>query len=136
MREQTTLEPTEAVQRITQKVLLLESPREPNSDLLAFYVEKLVNDILDYCHRDDFPEGLVYTVVDLIRKRLADEAEAAGNAEELGMAIKGPLSAVKMDDTEFKFAVKSADLSGCLSDLDLDSIKPKLRLYRKLVSLP
>lgn len=136
MREQTTLEPTEAVQRITQKVLLLESQRELNNDLLAFYVEKLVSDILDYCRRNDFPEGLVYTAVDLIRKRLADEAEAAGNAEELGMSIKGPLSAVKMDDTEFKFAVKSADLSGCLSDLDLESIKPKLRLYRKLVSLP
>ncbi len=135
MREQPALEQTEAIQRITEKVLQLESQRELNSDLLAFYVEKLVNDILDYCHRNDFPEGLVYTAVDLIRKRISDEAEAAGNSGEFGVAVKGPLASVKMDDTEFKFAVKSADLSGCLSDLDLESIKPKLRLYRKVVSL-
>lgn len=134
MREQPALEQMEAVQRITEKVLQLESQRELNSDLLAFFVEKLVADILDYCHRNDFPEGLVYTAVDLIRKRLSDEAEATGATEELGMTIKGPLSEVKMDDTQFKFAVKSADLSGCLSDLDLESIKPKLNLYRKVVS--
>ena len=134
MREPKGLEPTEAARAITEKVLLLESQRELNPDLLAFYVEKLVNDILDYCHREDFPESLVHTAVDLIRKRLADEEEAREGAGDLGMAIKGPLSSVKMDDTEFKFAVKSADISGCLSDLDLESIKPKLRLYRKVVS--
>lgn len=122
------------MQAITGKVLLLESQRELNSDLLAFYVEKLVNDILDYCHREDFPESLVHSAVDLIRKRLSDTDETAGNSEELGMAVKGPLSSIKMDDTEFKFAVKEADITGCLSDLDFESIKAKLRLYRKVVS--
>ena len=125
------MEKTEAIQQITQKVLLLENQRSLNNDLLAFYVEKLVGDILDYCHREDFPDTLIYTVVELIRKRLVDEA---GSTDMEGMAVRGPLSSVKMDDTEFKFAVANVDATGCLADLDFDSIKPKLNLYRKVVS--
>lgn len=125
------MERTEAIQQITQKVLLLESQRSLDENLLAFYVEKLVGDILDYCHREDFPDTLVYTVVDLIRKRLADEG---GAADMEGMAVRGPLSAVKMDDTEFRFAVANVDATGCLADLDFNSIKAKLNLYRRVVS--
>lgn len=120
-----------AVTAITEKVQLLESERQLKSDLLTFYIEKLVTDILDYCHRDDFPDALVYTVVDLIRKRLSDEDSKT--ASEL-QGLRGPLSSVKMDDTEFSFAVNGVDATGCLSDLDFDSIKPKLNLYRKAVS--
>lgn len=116
---------------VVEKVQLLESERQLKSDLLTFYIEKLVTDILDYCHRDDFPDALVYTVVDLIRKRLSDEDSKA--ASEL-QGIRGPLSSVKMDDTEFSFAVNGVDATGCLSDLDFDSIKSKLNLYRKVVS--
>lgn len=112
-------------------MLLLESQRSLNEDLLAFYVEKLVGDILDYCHREDFPDTLVYTVVDLIRKRLADEDSGEDTP---GINARGPLSAVKMDDTEFKFAVANVDATGCLADLDFNSIKAKLNLYRKVVS--
>lgn len=126
------MEKTEAVQAITEKVQLLESGRELKPDLLAFYVEKLVSDILDYCHRPDFPETLVYTVVDLIRKRLADEDAAT---DESGIMARGPLSSVKMDDTEFRFAVANVDATGCLSDLDFSSIKAKLNIYRRVVSL-
>lgn len=122
-----------AVTAITEKVQLLESERQLKSDLLTFYIEKLVMDILDYCHRDDFPDALIYTAVDLIRKRLADEDSKT--TEELP-GVRGPLSAVKMDDTEFHFAVNNVDATGCLSDLDFDSIKPKLNLYRKAVSWP
>lgn len=132
MREQTGMEKEAAIQAITDKVLLLESQRSLlNPDLLAFYVEKLVEDILDYCHREDFPAALVFTVVDLIRKRLADE-DSTG--DEQGINSRGPLSSVKMDDTEFKFAVSNVDATGCLSDLDFSSIKPKLNIYRKVVS--
>ena len=131
MREQKTLTPEKATEQITAKILLLESQRSLNSDLLTFYVGKLIGDILDYCHRDDFPETLVYTVVDLIRKRLADED---GTGDEQGITSRGPLSSVKMDDTEFKFAVSNVDATGCLSDLDFSSIKAKLNLYRKVVS--
>lgn len=117
---------------ITEKVCLLES-RPLSEALLSFYVEKLVADILDYCHRADFPEPLVYSAVDLIRKRLADE-DTAGN--ELGVPTNAPLSSVKMDDTEFKFAVSNVDPAGCLADLDFATLKPKLNRWRKLVSLP
>ena len=125
------MEKTEAIRQITAKVLLLESQRSLNEELLAFYVEKLVGDILDYCHREDFPDTLVYTVVDLIRKRLSDED---GSGDISGINARGPLSAVKMDDTEFKFAVSNVDATGCLSDLDFSSIKAKLNIYRKVVS--
>ena len=131
MRELKTLTLEEATQEITEKILLLESQRSLNPDLLAFYVKKLIGDILDYCHREDFPETLVYTVVDLIRKRLSDED---GAGDETGINARGPLSSVKMDDTEFKFAVSNVDATGCLSDLDFSSIKTKLNLYRKAVS--
>ena len=79
-----------------------------------------------------FPETLVYTVVDLIRKRLADE----DGSEDSGMGLNTslPLSSVKMDDTEFKFAVNNVDATGCLSDLDFSTIKNKLKQYRKVVS--
>lgn len=121
----------EAVTAVVEKVQLLESERQLKSDLLTFYIEKVVADILDYCHRDDFPDALVYTAVDLIRKRLSDEDSKT--AAEL-QGIRGPLSSVTMDDTEFSFAVNGVDATGCLSDLDFDSIKPKLNLYRKVVS--
>lgn len=117
---------------ITEKVRLLES-RPLSEALLSFYVEKLVADILDYCHRADFPEPLVYSAVDLIRKRLADEDMAS---DELGVQASGPLSSVKMDDTEFKFAVSNIDPTGCLADLDFATLKPKLNRWRKVVSLP
>ncbi|NMD99828.1 hypothetical protein HF878_10255 [Selenomonas bovis] len=125
------MERQEAVKRVSEKVLLLTGEQKPNSDTLAFYIEKLVTDILDYCHRDDFPDALVYTVVELVQKRLADAASAAA-----GMAgdTHGPLQSVKMDDTEFHFAVSSVDPAACLSELSFDAIKPKLKLYRKAVS--
>ena len=125
------MERQEAVKRVSEKVLLLTGEQKPNSDTLTFYIEKLVADILDYCHRDDFPDALVYTVVELVQKRLADTANAAG-----GMAggLNGPLQSVKMDDTEFHFAVSSVDPATCLSELSFDAIKPKLKHYRKVVS--
>lgn len=126
------MEKLEAVEAISQKIQLLESDKQLNPDLLAFYIEKLVTDILDYCRRDDFPEALVYTVVDLVRKRLADEAGSEEETAAIGSS--GPLSAVKMDDTEFHFAVNNVNAAACLSDLSFDSVKAKLNLYRKVAS--
>lgn len=128
------MEKQEAIREITTKVRLLESKRTLDEGLLAFYVEKLVTDILAYCCRSDFPEPLVYSAVDLIRKRLADEDTSAGDA--LGIPTTAPLSSVKMDDTEFKFAVSNVDPAGCLADLDFATLKPKLNRWRKVVSLP
>ena len=53
-----------------------------------------------------------------------------------GIPVNGPLSSIKMDDTEFKFAVNNVDGFGLMSDYDFGSIKGKLNLYRKAVSLP
>ena len=125
------MEKQEAIREITTKVRLLESKRTLDEGLLTFYVEKLVADILDYCHRTDFPEPLIFSAVDLIRKRLADEDTAS---DELGVQASGPLSSVKMDDTEFQFAVSNIDPTGCLADLDFATLKLKLNLYRKVVS--
>ncbi len=125
------MERQEAVKQVSEKVLLLAGEPKPNSDALAFYIEKLVADILDYCHRDDFPDALVYTVVELVQKRLADTAASTAGAPG---GSHGPLQSVKMDDTEFHFAVSSVDPAACLSELSFDAIKPKLKLYRKAVS--
>ena len=128
------MEKQEAIRNITEKVRLLERHRTIDTGLLAFYVKKLVVDILAYCCRKDFPDALVYSAVDLIRKRLADEDTAVGN--ELGVPSNAPLASVKMDDTEFKFAVSNIDPTGCLADLDFATLKPKLNRWRKVVSLP
>lgn len=126
------VEKQEAIREIATKVRLLESKRTLDEGLLTFYVEKLVTDILGYCHRADFPDALIYSAVDLIRKRFADEDASADS--ELGIQAAGPLSGVKMDDTEFQFAVSNIDPTGCLADLDFATLKPKLNLYRKVVS--
>lgn len=125
------MERQEAVKQVSEKVLLLAGEQKPNSDTITFCTEKLVTDILDYCHRDDFPDALVYTVVELVQKRLAD---AAGAAAGMAGGTHGPLQSIKMDDTEFHFAVSSVDPAACLSELNFESIKPKLKLYRKAVS--
>lgn len=79
--------------------------------------------------------ALVYTAVDLVGKRLDDLQSSADEAEEGDIPTRGPLSSIKMDDTEFSFAVNSVSASGVLSDYDFDSIKAKLNLYRRAVSL-
>ena len=128
----------EAIETINQKIQLTAPERQLTSEIWKFWIEKLVSDILDYCHRQDFPETLIYTCVELILKRLSD-AELS-TPDENG-AVNLPLSEIKMDDTSFKFdttfAAKTtaADNVGLLSDSDFETIKPRLNLYRKVVSL-
>ncbi len=128
----------QAAALITARVIKLTPEKQLNPDVISFWIEKLVLDILDYCHRDDFPDALLYTCVDLVLKRLSDAEAAAENMESDTTVL--PLSEIKMDDTSFKFytgSIKSTtapDNIGLLSDLDFDSIKPRLNLYRKVVS--
>ena len=88
--------------------------------------------------RKDFPEALIYTCADLILKRLADFEMVSGDSDTAVVAL--PISEIKQDETSYKFstdfAVKTTatDNVGLLADLDFDSIKAKLNLYRKLVS--
>lgn len=126
---------------ISQKLQLTAPQRQLASNVWSLWVEKLVVDILDYCHRKDFPEALIYTCVDLILKRLSDMEQAAENTvSDTAVISLPPLSEIKQDDTSYKFdaslAIKTTatDNVGLLSDLDFDSIKPRLNLYRKLVS--
>lgn len=124
---------TEAVSLILEKLRLLRGAEKLNEVQAEFATEKLVSDMLDYCHREDFPMALVYTAVDLVGKRLDDMQD---DADSQGISVRSPLSSIKMDDTEFSFAVENASASGVLSDYDFDSIKGKLNIYRKVVSLP
>lgn len=132
----------EAVEMISQKIHLIAPQRQLalTNNRWVFWVEKLVIDILDYCHRNDFPEALIYTCVDLVLKRLSDYEMAADNVDSNTAVISLPLSEIKEDETSYKFdtnfAIKTTatDNIGLLSDLDFDSIKPKLNLYRKPVS--
>jgi len=100
--------------------------------LLKFYVTKLVTDILVYCNRRDFPEPLIYTVVELIQKRIENQISAA-DSDESGLG-NAPLSEIKMDDTTFKFAVNNVDLSAVFGEELFKSITAKLNLYRKVRS--
>ncbi len=113
-----------AIAFIVSKVKTVYGDTDISEGALSFYVEKLVNEVLGYCHRHDFPEPLLFTCVDLIVKRLKDE-EADTNGD-------GDLKSLKMDDTTFEFNTATKVNIGILSDMDFDSIKPKLNAYRKL----
>ena len=116
--------PTEAVADIIAKVKTIRGNTEIDEAVLGIYVEKLVNDVLDYCHRHDFPRALTFTCMDLINKRIGDEQTAAEGAAQL--------KSIEAGDTKFEFNVAAAISPGVLNDLDFDSIKPKLNLYRKI----
>ena len=116
--------PAEAVADIIAKVKTIRGDTEIDESVLGSYVEKLVNDVLDYCHRHDFPRALTFTCMDLINKRIGDEQTAAEGAAQL--------KSIEAGDTKFEFNVVAAISSGVLNDLDFDSIKPKLNLYRKI----
>lgn len=116
----------EAIKIISEKVQLRKAQLITDTNVLTFYVEKLVVDILDYCHRDDFPSSLVYTAADLICKRIDDETAAAAGAS-------GPLKSLQQNDTKYEWAVDSMPVSGLLSDIDFESIKPKLNRWRKVL---
>jgi len=115
----------EAVKTISDKVQLRKSQPITDSATVKFFIEKLVVDILDYCHRADFPPSLVYTIVDLVCKRIDDEAKAAAGAP-------GPLKRLQQNDTTYEWAVNSTSPFGLVSDVDFDSIKPKLNRWRKV----
>ena len=61
---------SEAISEIIDKIKIIRADTNINEDCLKIYVEKLVLDILDYCHRKDFSLTLVFTCMDLINKRL------------------------------------------------------------------
>lgn len=100
--------------------LLLQDGSTLNNAQYGIYAAKLVGDVLDYCHRDDFPKALIYTCADLLVKRVNDAADDT----------KG-LKSIKMDDTQFDFAHGDV-AAGNQADADFETIQPKLNLYRKI----
>ena len=103
----------------TAKVLMQDGSTL-NDAQYGIYAAKLVGDVLDYCHRDDFPKALVYTCADLLVKRVNDTADDT----------KGHKS-IKRDDTQFDFAHGDVT-AGTQADADFETIRPKLNLYRKI----
>lgn len=117
----------EAVVEIIEKVLLL-APKAPDETVVNFHAEKLVLEILDYCHRKDFPEALIYDTAELIQGKLALNDYSR---EEMSLPIKS----IRQNDTEFTFAVKDVENGVTINTDKLEHLKPKLNRYRKVQSL-
>lgn len=115
-----------AIQRIIQLALSLKPNLNEND--LTFRATKLVLDVLDYCHRADFPETLCYAVAGLLAKNLAGEGDGATSTD-------APLKALTQDDTKFEWAVGEVDSTLSADELIFNALKPRLNLYRKVVGL-
>lgn len=108
-----------AVNTILNRVLEL---RPDNETLAKDYCEAFVEHVLDYCHREDFPQPLVYTAAEMVVRWL-DDRENGGRAN---------LKSIKQDDTEFTFNVSDAAASVDFIGEDMASISQRLNLYRKV----
>lgn len=86
------------------------------------YARHIVGYVLDYCHRNDFPEALILTGATLIGAWLDDVANGGRSA----------LKSIKQNDTEFQFAVADTASAGSTMDADLEALRPKLNLYRRV----
>ena len=96
---------------------------------LEFYATKLVLDVMDYCHRDDFPEALCYACAGALAKQFM-------STDETSIGTGGaPLKALTQDDTKFEFAVAEKDTSQDEAGAAFNVLKPRLNIYRKVVSL-
>lgn len=118
----------EAIKEITAKILLLKKVAVDEKEL-AFYVAKTVADILDYCRREDFPDTLVYTVVDFLNNELLSDTQGAENQN-----APFPVKSIRQGDTEYTFAVKESE-QNVFKEPSIENIKSKINLYRKIVSL-
>lgn len=113
----------EAVSVIVAKVKLLQPDMASSDEVLDFYSNKMVEEALAYCNREDFPDALIYTAAELICKIIGDN-NGKGSQN---------LKSVQMNDTKFEFNTGTLPAAGCMSDEDFNSIKSKLNRYRKLV---
>lgn len=62
---------------------------------LEAFAEKFVLDVMDYCHRTNFPRSLVYTGAELAVKYSKDTLSQS----------QGPLKSLKENDVEFIWGV-------------------------------
>lgn len=65
----------EAVQLLMDTAMVLNTNTLEMGNLVRLYAEKFVDDVLDYCHRDDFPKALVYVGAEFIVKWATAQSE-------------------------------------------------------------
>ncbi len=118
------LTPDEAKQKIVDTVAALQVGTVIDRHVSGIYAGHIVQYLLEYCHRRDFPEALVLTAAQLVLKWTA--------SSDGGMVSNAPLKSIKQDDTEFQFAVNSVSAAGVAIDDDLAALQPKLNVYRKV----
>ena len=111
----------EAVTKLIETAEALRSSLD-NEAAAEIYARHIVEYVLDYCHREDFPEALILTGATLIGAWLDDAANGGRSA----------LKSIKQNDTEFQFAVADTASTGNTMDADLDALRPKLNLYRRV----
>ncbi|HAM03915.1 MULTISPECIES: hypothetical protein [unclassified Megasphaera] len=111
----------EAVSQITEAVAVTSATAAPAERL----ARKFVYDVLDYCNRGDFPEALVYVAEEMVTRWLEDK-ETGGRT---------PVKSIEQNDTKYEFAVSDTTATGSPIEDDFNSIKPKLNLYRRPMSL-
>ena len=66
----------EAVQLLMDTAMVLNTNTLEMGNLVRLYAEKFVDDVLDYCHRDDFPKALVYVGAEFIVKWATAQSES------------------------------------------------------------
>lgn len=109
--------------RQAERLVVIKDNVVLDSIALEIFAEKFVLDVMDYCHRTDFPRTLAYTGAELAIKYIVDSASNG----------QGPLKSLKENDVEFEWAIGEVSPIGCISEQDFNSIRPKLNLYRKVV---
>lgn len=115
------LSSAEAVTKLIDTVKTLHGELE-NESAVEIYAQHIVEYVLNYCGREDFPTALILTGATLIGSWL-DDAVNGG---------RSTLKSIKQDDTEFQFAVADAASTGSTIDADLESLHTRLNLYRKV----
>ena len=120
----TYLEPSAAETEIQSNVATIRGKPvdETAAARLALYAKYFVAEVLDYCHRDDFPQALCMTGAEIIGRWL-DDLENGG---------RSALKSIKQDDTEYQFAVSDASQTGSTLESDIAALRPRMNLYRKL----
>ncbi|WP_301859951.1 hypothetical protein [uncultured Megasphaera sp.] len=117
----------EAEKDIVNKArMLVDSCDTQLQMLLPMYAQQFVCNVLDYCHREDFPAALTFTAAQMIAKWCRNTS--SGSAGD----VAAPLKSIKQNDTEFQFAVSEVSAVGTATQADFDSIKPQLHIYRKV----
>lgn len=102
--------------------MLIEVSPDYDTPRMRLSVQSFVKKVLDYCHRDDFPDTLLYTAVDFVMKNIEREA----------IAKDAPVKAIQEKDNRIEFAVNSVPVYGIASDEEFKLLRPTLNLYRRL----